>query len=292
MGSVQSDGTLQCLYHGMRFDREGACVFIPEQTRIPRDARVRAYPIVEQGEWAWVWMGDPKKADPARIPPYRWFSRPGWKTRTGRLHVKSNYKLIVDNLLNMAHLPFVHPRTIGSDGVIKNAKVKVTRDGFDVRLARRMYDIEPPPTYKTAGGFTGNVNRWQTIDFIAPSCFEFHTGVIETGHEPPSPDFDAPKTNARILDRHAMHAMTPETEKTTHYFVGFAYDPEDISEDLADFVFDQTFRTFQEDVVILEAQQENMDLSPDERRLDIVSDSAGLQALRALEELERAQAGA
>ncbi|HEY8580584.1 MAG TPA: aromatic ring-hydroxylating dioxygenase subunit alpha [Beijerinckiaceae bacterium] len=290
MGSVQPDGTLQCLYHGIRFRPDGTCAFIPEQSRIPRDARVRSYPVVERGQWVWVWTGDPEKADPADVPAYPWFMKDGWKARTGQLHVRCNYKLIVDNLLNMAHLPYVHPRTIGSDGVIKDAKVSVTREGYNVRLARRMYDIEPPPTYKQAGGFTGNVNRWQTIDFVAPSSFEFHTGVIEVGHKPPGPELDRPKTNARILDRHAMHSMTPETESSTHYFVGFSYDPEDISEDMADFIFDQTFRTFQEDVVILEAQQVNMELTPGEKTLDIVSDAAGNQALRALAELEKAQA--
>lgn len=289
MGSVQPDGALQCLYHGIKFNRDGSCTFIPEQIRIPRDARVRSYPVAEQGEWVWVWTGDPTKADTAAIPPYPWFTRDGWKTRTGQLHVKCNYKLIVDNLLNMAHLPFVHPRTIGSEGVIKYAKVSVTRNGYNVRLARRMYDIEPPPTYKQAGGFTGNVNRWQTIDFLAPSCFEFHTGVIEIGHEPPEPDFDAPKRNARILDRHAMHAVAPETESSTNYYVGFAYDPKDISEDLADFIFEQTFATFKEDIVILEAQQGNIEAMPDEPTIDIVSDAAGNQALKALAELERAQ---
>jgi vanillate O-demethylase monooxygenase subunit len=87
-----------------------------------------------------------------------------------------------------------------------------------------------------------------------------------------------------------MHAMTPETDASTNYYVGFAYDPDDISEEMADFIFDQTFRTFQEDVVILEAQQVNMELTPGEKTLDIVSDAAGNQALRALAELERAQA--
>ena len=289
MGTVEADGTLQCLYHGIKYNRAGKCIFIPEQTRIPHNASIRSYPVAEHAEWLWLWTGDPAKADTALIPPYPWFTQPGWKARTGYLHVKCSYKFIVDNLLNMAHLPYVHPRTIGSDGVIKDAKVSVTRKDNDVRLARKMYDIEPPPTYRKAGGFEGNVNRWQTIDFIGPSSFEFHTGVIEVGHEPPLPGIGQPRSNARILDRHSMHSMTPETEKSTNYFVGFTYDPKACPEDLADFIFDQTFATFKEDVVILEAQQTNMDMMPDEKQLDIVSDAAGLQALKVIEELEAAQ---
>ncbi|MDB5570668.1 MAG: vanillate O-demethylase oxygenase [Hyphomicrobiales bacterium] len=289
LGAVQADGAIQCPYHGIRFNPDGACAFIPEQTRIPRDARVRAYPTLERGDWVWIWTGDPALADEASAPAYPWFARAGWKTRTAHLHVKCDYRFIVDNLLNMAHLPFVHPRTIGGDGVVEDAKVSVTRGERSVRLARRMYDVEPPPTYRKAGGFTGLVNRWQTIDFMAPGCFEFHTGVIETGHAPLEPDFDAPKPNARVLDRHTMHAVTPETEGSTNYYVGFAYDPQDVSDEMADFIFEQTYATFQEDVVILEAQQINQDLTPGERTIDIVSDAAGNHALRILHELEAAQ---
>ena len=291
MGSVQADGTIQCLYHGIRFDRAGACTFIPEETRVPKGAQVRSFPIVEKCEWVWVFMGDPARADAAAIPDYPWFSRPGWKARTGHLHVKCNYKLIVDNLLNMAHLPFVHPRTIGSEGVVKNAKMSVERRGLGVRLARRMYDIEPPPTYKQAGGFEGNVNRWQTIDFMAPSFFEFDTGVIDAEHD--IPDTSKPLTlpgNARVLSRHTMHGVVPETETTSNYYVGFSYDPALMPETTADFVFDSVYKTFLEDVEILEAQQMNMELLPDARRIHIVSDAAGMQAMRIIEELEKAQA--
>lgn len=292
MGHVCEDGTLACLYHGLRYDAEGNVKFIPEQTRIPRDAKVRSYAIVEKGYWVWIWGGAAEEADASQIPSYPWFEKAGWKARTRRLHVNCNYKLVVDNLLNMAHLPFVHPRTIGSEGVIKDAVVKVTQSETGVRLARKMYDIEPPPTYKKAGGFEGNVNRWQTIDWMAPSSFEFHTGVVETGHEPPPPDYNAPKINARILDRHAMHSIAPETGTSSNYYVAFSYDPQDYSEDLADFLIKQMIDTFEEDVVLLEAQQANMDLCRNPDELDIVSDGAGLQAMKMLREMEARAAAA
>lgn len=290
LGAVTSDGNLQCLYHGMVFDRQGACVSIPEQDRIPAEVCVRSYPVVECGQWIWVWMGAPEKADESQIPAYPWFSMPGWSARTGHLHVKCNYRHIIDNLLNMAHLPFVHPRTIGSEGVVRDAKVSVTRTDKGVRLSRKMYDIEPPPTYKQAAGFTGNVNRWQNIDFIAPACFEFDTGVIEVGHEIPDTSSTTAKLpNARILSRHTMHGLAPETATTTNYYVGFSYDPAAMSESTADFVFDSVYKTFIEDVVVLEAIEDNMRLAPDARMTHIVSDGAGIQALRRVDELIRAE---
>jgi phenylpropionate dioxygenase-like ring-hydroxylating dioxygenase large terminal subunit len=61
MGSLQADGTLQCLYHGIRFDREGHCTFIPEQEVIPAGCQVKSYPLRESGEWVWVFMGNPAR---------------------------------------------------------------------------------------------------------------------------------------------------------------------------------------------------------------------------------------
>ena len=43
--------TLQCGYHGLRFDTEGRCVAVPGQTTIPPGARVRAFPLAERHGW-------------------------------------------------------------------------------------------------------------------------------------------------------------------------------------------------------------------------------------------------
>ena len=66
MGSIVEAG-LQCGYHGLIFDGSGRCVAIPGQSRIPDDARVRSYPVVEKDQLVWVWMGEAAKADPASI---------------------------------------------------------------------------------------------------------------------------------------------------------------------------------------------------------------------------------
>ena len=39
MGTLVGD-TLQCLYHGLRYDKTGTCVRVPGQDTIPRAARV------------------------------------------------------------------------------------------------------------------------------------------------------------------------------------------------------------------------------------------------------------
>ena len=47
MGKLIGDA-LQCHYHGLRYDKNGACVRVPGQETIPRSARVKSYPVVER----------------------------------------------------------------------------------------------------------------------------------------------------------------------------------------------------------------------------------------------------
>ena len=68
MGKLVDGDVLQCYYHGLRFDRTGACVRVPGQDMIPATARVKKYPVVDRYKWLWIWMGDPALADPAKIP--------------------------------------------------------------------------------------------------------------------------------------------------------------------------------------------------------------------------------
>ena len=89
MGKLIGD-TLQCHYHGLRYDRTGVCVRVPGQDMIPPSARVRTYPVVQRYHWVWIWMGDPALADPAKITDFHWFDDPNWGAKSSYLHVKAN----------------------------------------------------------------------------------------------------------------------------------------------------------------------------------------------------------
>lgn len=72
-----------CGYHGFTYDGTGACVAVPGQTRIPRTARVKSYPVVEQDSFVWVFIGDPTLADATEIPRPPWLAAPAWTTVSG-----------------------------------------------------------------------------------------------------------------------------------------------------------------------------------------------------------------
>ncbi len=280
MGKLAGD-TLQCHYHGLRYDRTGACVKVPGQDAIPRTARVRSYPVVERYHWIWIWMGDPALADPARITDFHWFDDPGWGAKNQYLYVKGNWQLIVDNLLDLSHLAFVHETTIGNAAVADKASVKVERTDDNVLVTRWIIDAPAPPTFAKVGGFTGNVDRWQIIGFTPPGFIRLDVGSTPTGSGAPQ--------GRRVggIGMWNLNAITPETETTSHYFWGQAHDFDIRNPHTTDRIIEQLRTAFLEDVVVIEAQQRSLDVEPNPPRIDINADAGVTQARRILERLGR-----
>lgn len=279
MGKVVAGGLLQCHYHGLRFDKTGACVRVPGQESIPQTAKVKTYPVEERYHWIWIWMGDPAQADPATIPDYHYLDSDDWGARGTYIHVKANWQLIVDNLLDLTHLAFVHESTIGNAAVAENAEVRVKRTPGGVLVTRWMIDKPAPPTYVKAGGFTGNVDRWQFIDFLPPAFLRLHTGANPTGTGAPQGNLTG-GINLRNLN-----AITPETEKTSHYFWAQAHDFDVKNAKLTDMIFEQVEIAFLEDKEVFEAQQRVIDHDTSESQVDIHADAGGIQARRILTKL-------
>jgi len=270
---------LQCHYHGLRFDRAGACVRVPGQDMIPQTARVKSYPVVERYKWLWIWMGDPALADPAKITDYHWFDDPNWGAKTDYLYAQCNWQLVNDNLLDLTHLAFVHETTIGNMALVEHAAVKVERTPNGVRVTRWIIDQPAPPAFVKIGGFTGNVDRWQIIDYTPPSFIRLDVGATPTGTGAPE--------GRRVggISMRNLNAMTPETETTTHYFWGQAHDFEPRNPDMTERVFHQIKTAFLQDVEVFTAQQRNINLDPDAPTIDINADSGGIQARRIVDRL-------
>ena len=183
LGRVEGD-RIRCGYHGLAFDANGACVEVPGQPRIPPGATVRTYPLVERWRLLWIWMGDPARADASSIPNWWFMNHPDWKLVPGNgakpLPTKCNYEMVVDNLMDLSHLTFVHTSTIGNDEILR-FPVRTEREADRVRMTRLMPDVAPPPFYKMAGNFKGNVDRWQIVEGILPCAVDVDVGCTEVG---------------------------------------------------------------------------------------------------------------
>ena len=274
--------TIECGYHGMTFDSAGRCLRVPSQTHIPPNAGLQIYSVVERWGFVWIWMGDGSIANPASIPDCHWFGHPEWDARGERLYVNCNYQLITDNLLDLTHLPFVHPRTIGSAAKLDEVEVKneITEDS--VINSRWLVNVEPPPTY-ARGAFRGNVDRWQISRFQPPAFVSLDAGAAETGSGALEGDF------SRALGVHTINLMTPETERTTHYYWAIAQKRTADNKQLIEAFFRDIQRSVQEDVAVFEAQQRSLDLKPNRPMVPLKSDACPLAARRIIERLLQAE---
>src|ERR1700751_4027268 len=278
MGKLGGD-TLQCLYHGLRFARDGHCVYIPGQEQIPQGAKVRCYPVVERYHWIWIWMGDPALADAAAITDFHWLDDPNWGTKGAYLHVDANWQLVVDNLLDLTHLAFVHDTTIGNLALAEHAKVKVDRAPNNVVVTRWIIDQEPPPTFKRVVNFAGKVDRWQIVDFVPPAFLRLDVGATPAGTGAP----EGKRVNG--IGMWNLNAITPETETTSHYFWGQAHNFDIANPKTTDMLIEQIRTAFLEDVAVFEAQQRNLLMIPNPPQSDINADAGVIQARRILDRL-------
>lgn len=120
---------IACPYHGLRFDDKGACSHIPSQTHIPAKACVKSYPVVEAGPTVWIWMGDPRRADPSTVPDLSWLTEPKWSWTSSTVEVNANYRLLRENVLDLTHIPHVHANSIGANDWTVPPRVTVSEQG-------------------------------------------------------------------------------------------------------------------------------------------------------------------
>src|SRR5579859_4206489 len=232
-------------------------------------------------------MGDPALADPAKITDFHWLDDPDhWGAKTSYLHVEANWQLVVDNLLDLTHLAFVHDTTIGNLALAEHAKVNVARAPNNVVMTRWIIDQEPPPTFQKVGRFTGNVDRWQIIDFAPPAFLRLDVGATPTGTGAPQ--------GRRVggITMRNLNAITPETETTSHYFWGQAHDWDVGNRALTGMLLDQINTAFLEDVAVFEAQQRNMTMLPNAPQVEINADSGLIQARRILDRIHQEERAA
>ena len=234
--------SLACAYHGIAFGVDGACTHIPHQENIPGRMKVHAYPLVERWNWAWIWMGDPALADPDKIPNFWWFDSPDWISFQRNYHVKANYELCADNLLDLSHTPFIHKATVGVPEMA-TIPVKTWVEGEDVFQERIMSQVTPSPFVAEWGDFKGKIDRRATLQWRPPGNID-----AELLYEDEKNSITLRLTNP----------LTPETEDTTHVWFAWSrnFGSKSHDDEMAMRFQKQSFSVMEEDLGIMEIQQE------------------------------------
>jgi vanillate O-demethylase monooxygenase subunit len=276
------EGKLVCGYHGLVMGCDGKTVSMPGQ-RVQGFPKIRAYPVVEKYGFVWVWPGDAAAADPAAIHHLEWAENPAWAYGGGLYHVKCDYRLMVDNLMDLTHETYVHADSIGQKE-IDETPVTTRTEGERVVTSRFMNGVLAPPFWRA--NLRGNgladdvpVDRWQVCHFVPPSHVMIEVGVAHAGkggyHADPKD-----KVSSVVVD-----FLTPETDTTMWYFWGMArnFNPGDAN--LTAQIRTGQGQVFAEDTAVLEAQQRNLLAYPDRRLLMLNIDAGGVQARRVIDRL-------
>lgn len=274
LGTIEGD-RLVCGYHGLAVGCTGKVAGMPGQ-RTGGFPPVRSFPVVERYGFIWVWPGDTQSADPALIPTLEWYDSPDWRYGGGMYHVRADYRLMVDNLMDLTHETYVHRDSIGQKE-IDEAPVNTAVEGAEVVTSRFMDNVPSPPLWSMAlqsMGLPGDqpVDRWQICRFSMPSHVMLEVGVALAGHGGYEADKTL-KTASLVVD-----FITPETETSHWYFWGFARTFRLDDDDFTAMMRKKQGTIFGEDLEVIERQQENLTRYPERKLLKLNIDAGGVRA--------------
>jgi len=119
-GKIKDDH-LQCPFHGFEYDTSGKCKLIPANgkiTPIPEHIRAIVYTVAEAHGFIYLYCRDNSPGSNLQTDPVvnlPWFDDLDngliWRGMTD--HWKAHYSRVIENQLDVVHVPFIHRTTIG-----------------------------------------------------------------------------------------------------------------------------------------------------------------------------------
>ncbi|WP_309485185.1 Rieske 2Fe-2S domain-containing protein [Thermoactinomyces daqus] len=107
------NGCVQCPYHGWEFSGDGRCRKIPAHPErdIPDFAHIQSFPVQEKAGMIWIYPDSSTKAPDLHLFPI--LEEPQFVYSPYQMVWKAHLTRVVESVLDVAHLAFVHKQTIG-----------------------------------------------------------------------------------------------------------------------------------------------------------------------------------
>jgi vanillate O-demethylase monooxygenase subunit len=230
----------------------------------------------------WIWMGT-GAGDPSLLPEVDLLEDAAWAWVRGTLPVKGNYQLVIDNLLDLTHVDYMHPFLRQKCEVPLRYQAK--QDGERV-LA--IYDRAEAPAgaYVLAIWRDGppTVRVWARMRWDAPANLFLDIGFAQVGDD-----------SEDGMRNPAYHFLTPETQTRTHYFWAVGRNMRQDDAELSESIRAGVQMTFvNEDEPMIAAIQETMGERElyEMRPLLLSIDNAAVKARRVVERRIEAEARA
>jgi vanillate O-demethylase monooxygenase subunit len=183
---------------------------------------------------------------------------------------------MIQNLMDLTHLAYVHADSIGGDPADHAAdKVEVARTPTGIRFVREMRSVTAPGRYVARFGRADRLDRWSELEYVAPAVVRQNSGWGRIGCEV------IERRQGALRDK-MLHAITPATEDSSYYFYdaadGAEPDPARATEGLSGLR-----KIILEDVAMVEAQQVRLEGVDPRKLLAIRSDRARLMMMQELD---------
>jgi vanillate O-demethylase monooxygenase subunit len=191
--------------------------------------------------------------------------------------------------MDLTHEQFVHGSSIGHDA-LSESEFTVTHTERTVTVTKWMLGIDPPPFWKRNlqdrfPDYEGPVDRWQIINYTAPSTIAIDVGVAKAGTGAPEGDRSQGVTGTVI------NTMTPETDNTCHYLWAFARDWCLDKQVITTRLREGVSNVFFEDEQMLEAQQRGIEANLDYDFYNLNIDAGSMWTRRIVQRMIDAELG-
>ena len=227
-------------------------------------------------------MGDPDRADTGQIVDFAWHNMTDeWNFHYARYDIAANFMFMMDNLMDLTHLGYVHTSTIGGHpGEHDSAELTVSRTERGARYVRWMMESTPPPSFVKVAGFEGKVDRWQDFEYIAPASVLQWGG----GHDSGTGGRENREKPGGMAVR-LLHHATPADEENFHYFFSTAVRGQGLDTPANIAFHEDILEAFLEDKLFIEAQQEAVGKDPNRKLLLRGHDKAVAYCRRAIKQM-------
>lgn len=170
MGHIVN-GNIECPFHGFQYSKDGRCVSIPANGKgspIPPNFKATHYKVKEEYGFIWLFYGEYTLATD-KLPFFEDIDN-SFTYGTITDHWNVHYSRVIENQLDVVHVPFIHKTTIGKGNkTLVNGPVTTTENNTITVKVFNSEDLGNPP--KKAEELA-DISREQKLIFRYPNLWQ------------------------------------------------------------------------------------------------------------------------
>ena len=172
------EGKIECLYHGWQFGNDGECVHIPQletSAKIPKQACIKSFPVIEFQGIIWVWLGDKDTARQEFIPEVFAAEKTGIFIVDTVTDLPYDQNFLIENFLDPAHVPISHDGTeLGMKREFASPlRMEVNSSSIEGFTGRYQKSV--------AGNLPWSETAFIKVNFTPPCLVQYEFGSEKTG---------------------------------------------------------------------------------------------------------------